>query len=389
MEDTVVRNVWLTSTAAVLMVVVSVGTTARGNPGTTWWGGPTASTVPASSTVPQMAALAQPVPPSSQISPSEHPVKYFAAAMSELPIASAFRSGATPTGMAAGRATAAPDSISLQTPAGPPSPQLFISLAQMSERQGNVDQARNQYKQALSMWPGNVDVLRAAARMEDRHGHLDWAEYLYQRAAASNPHHAGALNDLGLCLARQGKLEQSVQTIEQAIHLQPDRALYRNNAATVLVELRQDQKALAHLAAVHSPADASYNMGQLLVERGRSDEAEPYFVAALQQDPQLQPAQVALAKLRGETIAGQSPAISESQVPTAPTAEEGPQFAPQPGYQPTAQTPAAPTPAYPTYLPPTYQQAPTGSYAVPIGSPVSVAPRHLPPVGALPGVMNR
>src|SRR5262249_27694260 len=129
------------------------------------------------------------------------------------------------------------DSIALNNPAGPPTPELFIAMAQISERQGNVVQARQQLQHALSMWPNNIDLLRAAGRMEDRAGNLPLAEALYQRAVTTSPQHAGALNDLGVCLARQGKLEQSVQTLEQAAYLQPAEARYRNNAATVLVEM--------------------------------------------------------------------------------------------------------------------------------------------------------
>src|SRR6185295_3022232 len=106
---------------------------------------------------------------------------------------------------------------------------------------------------------------RACAQLEDRQGNLPVAEGLYQQAVAANPQNAAALNDLGLCLAREGKLEASLQQIEQAIQLQPDKTLFRNNAATVLVEMRQDQRALAHLAVVHNQADANYNLGQLLV----------------------------------------------------------------------------------------------------------------------------
>ena len=383
------RNVWLTSIAAVLVIAGMADQTVLGQQGTTWWGGPSATTAP--TMTPQMqqaAAMSQPVAPSSQIKPLDHPVKYFVAAMSELPIAETFGGGASGNPVAP-PAMSTSDPISLQSPVGPPTPELYVSLAQLAERQGNIEQARHQYKQALAKWPSDVDLLRSAARMEDRAGHLDWAEYLYQRAAAANPHHAGALNDLGLCLARQGKLEQSVETIEQAIHLQPDKALYRNNAATVLVELRQDQKALAHLSAVHAPAEASYNMGQLLIQRGRVDEAEPYFVAALEQNPELKQAQAALARLRGEPVVDEAVAAVPDEPETQPMAvEEGPQFAPQPSYQPTAQSPAVPTPSYPSYLPPTYQPAPTTEYAAPVGTPVGTMPRHLPPVGALPGGMN-
>ena len=160
----------------------------------------------------------------------------------------------------------------------------------MCEKQGDLPQARQNLQRALSMWPSNADVLRAAARMEDRQSNLPVAESLYQRAVTANPQNAAALNDLGLCLAREGKLEPSLQVLEQAIHLQPDKSLYRNNAATVLVEMRQDQRALGHLAAVHNPAEANFNLGQLLVDRGRPADAVAYFQTALQLNPGMQPA---------------------------------------------------------------------------------------------------
>ena len=160
---------------------------------------------------------------------------------------------------------------------------------------------------------------------------LPLAESLYQRAVSTNPQNAAALNDLGLCLAREGKLEPSVQVLEQAIHLQPDKSLYRNNAATVLVEMRQDQRALAHLAAVHNPAEANFNLGQLLVDRGRPADAATYFQAALQLNPGMQQAQDAIAKLGGQTnvaVAAQAPAVpAVQQQQVAPSG--GPTFGPQ------------------------------------------------------------
>ena len=148
-----------------------------------------------------------------------------------------------------------------------------------------MPQARQNFQAALNIWPGQVEVLRAAARMEDRQGNLPLAENLYQQAVTANPQHAGAVNDLGLCQAREGKLPQSLQALEQAVQLQPTKALYRNNAATVLVEMHQDQRAFAHLAAVHNVADANYNLGQLLIERGRPADAAQYFQAAVQAEP--------------------------------------------------------------------------------------------------------
>jgi tetratricopeptide (TPR) repeat protein len=310
------------------------------------------------------AAKQEPVRPSDAYSPWKNPVKYFGAAVSETPLAARFNKdkAAHPTMQPAQPHN---DPIALSTPIGAPTPELYIYSAQMSEQKGEIGEARQQFQQALSMWPGHVEVLRAAARMEDRRGDLALAEQLYNQAVTSNPQHAGALNDLGLCLARQGKLEPSVQVIEQAIQLQPAKALYRNNAATVLVEMRQDQRALAHLAAVHGSAEANYNLGQLLVSRNRGSDAAPYFQAALEQNPSLQAAHVALANLQGSVSTAPTSAPQPTATVTPPTVAPqqsypvGPQF----GYPSTARTPD-------------------------VGA-SSNMPRYLPPVASQPGAMHR
>jgi tetratricopeptide (TPR) repeat protein len=328
--------------------------------------------------------------PTDSISPWRQPFTYFSAAMSETPVATALKNDqpAAPQNQT--------DSISLTTPTGPATPQFYISLAQLAERGGHVDQARSQLQQGLAKWPNDVELLRAAARMEDRQGKLQLAEALYQKAVTSNPQHAGALNDLGLCLARQGKHQQSVQSIEQAINLQPEKALYRNNAATVLVEVREDQRALAHLSAVHSPADSNYNLGQLLVDRGRPHEAVVYFQRALEIDPSMQQAQLAIAQINGVPVA-QSQVASEPTMPQQNVSPAyGPQMVPQqpvsePTFPATARGPGFGTSSYvppPTYYPST--PLPTTVAPTAPTYQTATAPRYLPPVRQIgPGSMVR
>lgn len=328
--------------------------------------------------------------PTDGISPWRQPFTYFTAAMSETPVASAMKSDKTAT------APKQTDSISLSTPTGPATPQFYISLAQLGERSGNVQEARAQLQQGLAKWPNDVELLRAAARMEDRQNNLPLAEALYRKAVTSNPQHAGALNDLGLCLARQGKLEQSAQSIEQAINLQPEKALYRNNAATVLVEMHQDQRALAHLSAVHSPAESNYNLGQLLVDRGRPHEAIAYFQRAQEIDPSMQQAQLAIAQIHGVPVT-QAQVAAEPTVPQeVVTPAYGPQMVPQqpvsePTFPATARGPGFGTSSY---VPPAtyYPSTPLPNAVVPTAPTyqTATAPRYLPPVRQIgPGSMVR
>jgi tetratricopeptide (TPR) repeat protein len=381
MEDFVMRKSWLTLWIAVVCVVHASAALAVASPA-----GIRLAAKPSTPKVSRSEA-SQPVAarPSGQISPWKNPIQYLRASVAEMPIRSPFKWGKKdgPAGMVAQQPPKPSDTLSLDKPVGPPSPQLLISMAQLTESKGDIPQARQQYQHALSLWPGNAEVLRAAARMEDRQGQLPLAASLYQQAVATNPQHAGTLNDLGLCLARQGQLEASVATLEQAIQLQPEKALYRNNVATVLVELHQNQKALAHLTAVHGAAEANYNLGQLLVRRGHASEAAACFETAIQNDPSMEAARLALVQMRSGKMVMPSASTPVNGASVMETPRSAQQSAPYD--QSELQFPAtARSPEFgaSSYLPPAYQ-APRMPYPVTnVPQMGNTAPRYLPPVGS-------
>jgi Tfp pilus assembly protein PilF len=421
-----VRKSLQASVAATLLSVGILVEGAAGGPAGMAAGGQSAQPVAAATNPPAPPAApvrvaVLPDRPSDGISPFRHPIKYFAAAISETPVASLLRSkdNAPAAGEIATEVIEPAATVAPRETASAHTPDAMIALAFESEQRGDVPQARRFFQQALAQWPGNADVLRAAARMEDRLEQLPLAENLYRQALAGYPQNPGTLNDLGLCLARQGRLEDSVNVFEQAIQLQPEKALYRNNVATVLVLLRQDKPALAHLSAVHGPAEAQFNMGQILMSRGRQGDAGSYFAAAIEADPNLEAAHAALAQLNGQLLQGQAstapgaapnsaaptttaPAMVEQRVtpqettPTAPSAagQPGPQMvypseARLPGLNRSSYVPPAyqpPTGPYPGTTPPAQAVAPFPQPNVPW---VGQAPRYLPPTGTAPANVRR
>ncbi|MCG8450786.1 MAG: tetratricopeptide repeat protein [Pirellulales bacterium] len=213
------------------------------------------------------------------------------------------------------------DPISLGFSSGPPSADLYLSMAQLSDRGGNTAHARSMYHKTLSIDSKNLEALLGLARMEDRQGQLDEAIRIYRQALASHPQDAKVLNDLALCHARKGELQLSASALEAAIKLQPKKQLYRNNIAKVLIEMNQINPALAHLSAVHSPAVAQYNIGVLLHQRGRNDEATHFLATAAQMDPQLVAANTILAQIKGSTnqVVQRTPATNDHILPTPMT----------------------------------------------------------------------
>lgn len=197
-------------------------------------------------------------------------------------------------------------------------PELHVALAQMSHRNGQVVQARQHYQKALAMDPQHLDALLGAARMEDREGRLDVAQTLYQRAAKAHPKNATAQNDLALCYARRGDLPTAAKILDQAIRIEPRKALYRNNAAKVLVEMNQMKPAMDHLAAVHTPAVANYNMAVMLNDRGLGNEAVPFLWQAISLDPTIEPAHEMLAQLTAPMMQQGERSIIAQQQPNMP-----------------------------------------------------------------------
>ena len=200
-------------------------------------------------------------------------------------------------------------------------PELYISMAEMGDRGGNPDYARQLYSRALSLDPGNQQALLGLARLEDRLDNLDGAMRIYREAVALHPNSATALNDLALCQARRGELQESLYLLQQASQLDPGKALYRNNLAKVLTEMNRLDDALAELSTVHPPAAARYNLGYMLHSRERSEEAAGYLRAALTIDPTMRPAQELLTAIESGYAGslakdGTAPQLDNSILPT-------------------------------------------------------------------------
>ncbi|MEX0938303.1 MAG: tetratricopeptide repeat protein [Pirellulales bacterium] len=201
------------------------------------------------------------------------------------------------------RVISAKDPLALSTPSAPPTVELYLSMARFSERTGSFEQAAEHFETALKLDPDSLDALLGYAHMYDRQGQLEKATELYRRVVSAHPNSATALNDMGLCLARRGMYPQSLDALQKAVVLQPDKKLYRNNVATVLVEMNRGEEALPHLIAAHGEATAHYNLGVLMHNHGQADPAAAQFAAAIAADPNMTAARDWLNRLAPQGVA--------------------------------------------------------------------------------------
>lgn len=182
--------------------------------------------------------------------------------------------------------------------AASPGPELYLAVAKSHEEAGRFTEAEAQYDKALDEQPKHLPTMIARAEFLDRRGRVKEAAEQYEKATRVHSRDALAWNHLGLFHADHRELDKAVAALEQAVMLDPNQALYRNNLATVLVKTGRTGDALNQLLAVHDEATANYNLGFLLQQSGRNDAAEQQFAAALRCNPEMSEAKAWLEHMQ-------------------------------------------------------------------------------------------
>ena len=203
------------------------------------------------------------------------------------------------------------DPVSLRNQPQQLNADIFLQTAKIFERRGQTEAARIQYEKALSVEPQHEKTLLGYARLQDRMGNPTKAIGLYQKALRHHPQSAVAWNDLGMLNARLGNSTAALDAFSRAISLRPRHALYRNNIAQLLLQSGRSGEAFGHLATVYPEATAHYNIGYLLYQQNRPEEARQAFAMARRMNPQLAPAQQMLTQVEGQLRIAQQPPQGE------------------------------------------------------------------------------
>jgi protein O-mannosyl-transferase len=125
------------------------------------------------------------------------------------------------------------------------------SLAQLNlgaalSRQGQFDEARQHLQRAIEINPRQSTGHVAMAHLLIRQNKFDDAREELERAVAIDPYSAAARNDLGSILVNLGKTEDAITQFQTALDLEPDSVLAHTNLALALARLGRTGEALAH-----------------------------------------------------------------------------------------------------------------------------------------------
>jgi tetratricopeptide (TPR) repeat protein len=126
---------------------------------------------------------------------------------------------------------------------------------------------------------------------------------LFQRSIAVHPTAEGH-TFLGWSLSHLGRIEEAIAECQKAIAIDPDFGNPYNDIGVYLVELGRSDEAIPWLErAMQAKRYCCYqfphfNLGRILLQKGRVPEAKRLFERALEYDPDYVPAKMALDEIR-------------------------------------------------------------------------------------------
>ncbi len=180
----------------------------------------------------------------------------------------------------------------LQDPAN-----LHLKYAQWRENVGDLADARQSYQFALKENPKSMDAKLGLARLDQASGRTEEAEREFQAVLSSHPGNPQAKNALGQFYASQKQWGKAVPLLAEAADEAPAESIYRYHLAVAMAQSGDVDGAFPHFRLALGEAEAHYNIGYLLYERGYQDLAKQRFLKALELNPKLAQAQAMLDEM--------------------------------------------------------------------------------------------
>jgi predicted TPR repeat methyltransferase len=145
-------------------------------------------------------------------------------------------------------------------------------------QQGNVELAKELYKNILKDDPDNYDVLHLLGILySQQQEHLKALEFM-KEALAIEPNSHALHNSMGNVLKNLKRYEEAITHYQKALQLKPDNASVHNNLGTVFYHLKRIDNAKKHYleSILLRPkyVDAHYNLSLALIKEGNIAKAK-------------------------------------------------------------------------------------------------------------------
>lgn len=164
-------------------------------------------------------------------------------------------------------------------------PKALMAWARYQEDVGEYAEALRRYRELTIAYPENIEAHVGLARVENTTGRFEQAEEILRKLATEHPDNTQIRLELGQLYSQREDWNSATAAFEQACRLTPHDQTCRYELGVAMARNGLIEQALPHLTfAVGGPA-AHYNIGYLLHEQGRGEEAAEWLQQALEMHP--------------------------------------------------------------------------------------------------------
>ncbi|MFM8475227.1 MAG: tetratricopeptide repeat protein [Planctomycetaceae bacterium] len=164
-------------------------------------------------------------------------------------------------------------------------PKALLAWARYQEDVGEYAEALRRYRELTIAYPENIEAHLGLARVENTTGRFEQAEGILRKLATEHPDNTQIRLELGQLYSQREDWNSATAAFEQACRLTPHDQTCRYELGVAMARSGLLEQALPHLTfAVGGPA-AHYNVGYLLHEQGRDEEAAEWLQRALELHP--------------------------------------------------------------------------------------------------------
>ncbi len=182
-----------------------------------------------------------------------------------------------------------------------PEPKLLpithFTSAQLQESAGAYEGAINQYRMAIALSHDFVDAYERLGILLDRLGRYVEADDVWNRAVAAGPNNASLRNNQGFHYMVQRHYEEAALAFDEALRIDPSFDRARMNLGIAEIHQGRFDDGLTLFREVLSEADAQYNVGIVLRQKGMDRRAADAFALALEANPRMNSARLQLSQL--------------------------------------------------------------------------------------------
>ncbi len=211
----------------------------------------------------------------------------------------------------------------------------YFAHGHLLERQGNFEQAAEQYRMALEAKPDFVTARNRLGITLNKLGRHPEATAEFRRALTQTPNLAYLHNNLGFSLYLEGDFNGAEGEFARALQVNPGFARARMNHALALAKLERLDDAFAEFRLAGDEAAAHYNMAMIHADAHRYEEAVRSLDLALRVNPQFEAAREQLRVLGPLAL---NPTVSEVQTSSVSETQTASVAAPQTQNPPIVQT---------------------------------------------------